>query len=429
MIKRSLAAMVVLAAVSAAVSAWGQTPILSGKLEGGDRVALCGDSITEQKNYTCLVQGYLLSARPVEKLEIANFGWGGETSWGFKGRMANDVLWFKPTVATVCYGMNDGGYRPLEAERAKNYAESTRDIVRQFKAAGVRLIVLCGPGCVDTDVFQWGGPKAAVEYNKTLSALNDEARYIAKEEGVGFADMFNTMHGAMERFKEKFPGKSFIGSDGIHPENNGHVVMAYTVLKALAVDGNVGTLTVDLGANTATGSEGQTIDSFKEGTLTVTSARWPLPIGKDWTGGPASLGVGMELVPFEEELNRYVLVAKGGTAASYDVTWGDKGGQTVRMSAEELAKGVNLMERFTKFPFDQAFHRLDGAVHAQQDFEIPTMKQFIHLSEENQQEAKESPGDRQSVVESSQKLAEALRQRTMRAVRPVTHSLVIKAVQ
>jgi len=38
--------------------------------------------------------------------------------------MANDVLPFKPTVATTCYGMNDGGYAASTPEVLRVYREA-----------------------------------------------------------------------------------------------------------------------------------------------------------------------------------------------------------------------------------------------------------------------------------------------------------------
>ena len=84
------------------------------KLQDGDLVAVIGDSITEQKQYSVFIEDYLLMCQPAAKLRVMQFGWGGETAGGFNGRMANDCLPFKPTVATTCYGMNDGGYRPFD---------------------------------------------------------------------------------------------------------------------------------------------------------------------------------------------------------------------------------------------------------------------------------------------------------------------------
>src|SRR5689334_24154071 len=82
--------------------------------KNGDLVAIVGDSITEQKLYSVFIEDYLLACKPAGKdVRTMQFGWGGETSWGFVARMDNDCLRFKPNVMTTCYGMNDGGYGPL----------------------------------------------------------------------------------------------------------------------------------------------------------------------------------------------------------------------------------------------------------------------------------------------------------------------------
>jgi len=138
-------------AVMAATSAFAG----GAKLQDGDFVAICGDSITEQKQYSVFIEDYLLMCQPAAALRAMQFGWGGETSWGFKGRMANDCLPLKPAVATTCYGMNDGGYRPFDPNgQGKAYRDAQRAVVQAFKGAGVRLIVVGSPGVVDAETFR-----------------------------------------------------------------------------------------------------------------------------------------------------------------------------------------------------------------------------------------------------------------------------------
>src|SRR4051812_11473726 len=91
-------------------------------VKDGDLVAIVGDSITEQKLYSVFIEDYLLMCAPGgQGVRTMQFGWGGETSWGFDARMENDCLRFKSTVMTTCYGMNDGGYGPLKDETAQKY--------------------------------------------------------------------------------------------------------------------------------------------------------------------------------------------------------------------------------------------------------------------------------------------------------------------
>jgi len=97
-------------------------------LQANDFVAICGDSITEQKLYSVYIENYLLMCQPRPGVRAAQFGWGGETAPGFLGRMSN-VLRFPVTVATTCYGMNDGGYKPFTDETGKAYREGMAAIV------------------------------------------------------------------------------------------------------------------------------------------------------------------------------------------------------------------------------------------------------------------------------------------------------------
>ena len=100
-------------------------------------------------------------------------------------------------------------------------------------------------------MFHYHNGTAAV-YNKTLGQLRDIAREVAQEEGVPFADVHEPMMAACAKAKAKFGAKYHTaGADGIHPDRNGHLVMAYAFLKALGCDGDIGTIRVDLAAGKA----------------------------------------------------------------------------------------------------------------------------------------------------------------------------------
>ena len=170
------------------------------KLVSGDTVAIIGDSITEQKQYSLMMEEYLLVCQPAKDLHTLQFGWSGETAPGFKNRMDNDCLRFHPSAATTCYGMNDGGYSPQDPGKAKRYHDSQTAIVEGLKKAGVHLIVVGSPGCVDTYKFRRDKKDtgdalspAAEMYNKTLGSERDIAREVAQEQGVIFADVFDPM--------------------------------------------------------------------------------------------------------------------------------------------------------------------------------------------------------------------------------------------
>src|SRR4030095_11800612 len=110
-------------------------------LKKGARVAVVGDSITEQKLYSKYVETYLLACLPELDLRVIQLGWSGETAPGFANRMNNDLLPWKPDVVTTCYGMNDGSYRKYEKPIGDAYEAAMKDVVSRLKAAGAVVVV------------------------------------------------------------------------------------------------------------------------------------------------------------------------------------------------------------------------------------------------------------------------------------------------
>src|SRR5205823_14424460 len=105
----------------------------------GDIVVQMGDSITEQLLYSRYVETWTVTRFPAWKLTFRNVGIGGDTSPGGNGRFKRDVLAYKPTVLTVDFGMNDGGYRPFDQDRFDRYLKGLQGMADQAKAAGIRV--------------------------------------------------------------------------------------------------------------------------------------------------------------------------------------------------------------------------------------------------------------------------------------------------
>lgn len=382
-------------------------------LREGDRLAICGDSITEQRMYSRIIETYLTVCVPELKITTRQFGWSGETAPGFLVRMTNDVLRFRPTLATTCYGMNDHGYRRYEAPIGAKYREAMTAVVRAFTNAGTRVI-LGSPGCV--------GPKVAwtratqEEMNLSLCELRNLGIEIAQTEGVGFADVFWPMlkatFFATQRYGDVY---QLPGRDGVHPDWAGSFVMAYSFLKALGLNGDIGTITADLQAIQATASPGHEVKGFADGELRITSQRYPFcatgEINKDTT-----IRSGMTLVPFNAELNRFILVVTNAAAPRYIVTWGSGYRSYTR---EQLAKGVNLAEDFALNPFSEAFDRVDAAVAAKQAYETRQVKTLMH--------GDEGRADMEATVALTEKARQFYVDALAAAMVPVTHTIKITA--
>lgn len=341
-------------------------------VEPGDFVAVIGDSITEQKQYSVFIEDYLLMCQPAEHLQVAQFGWGGETAAGFEKRMRNDMLRFKPMLITTCFGMNDGGYAELTKERADLYRDSQQKIIEKAKKDGVRTIIVGSPGCVDSDKFR--NPQASTVYNKTLGELRDIAKEVAEKNGVAFADVHTPMMDAMQKGKEKYGKEYHVGGpDGVHPDANGHLVMAYAFLKALGCDGEIGKITVDLKSDTAKAEHGHRILSNKEGKIEIESTRYPFCFYGDPKTTGATAGM-IEFIPFNNELNRFTLVVEAAPTEKCKVTWGST---SKEFSREQLEKGINLAAEFIDNPFSEPFKNVEGAIREQQNYETGLIKSVV----------------------------------------------------
>ncbi len=242
-------------------------------LKRGDRLAICGDSITEQRMYSRIIETYLTVCVPDLKISVRQYGWSGETAEGFLRRMTNDCLRFKPTIATTCYGMNDHRYRPYDEANAQWYRRNQEAIVRAFKSAGAR-VVLGSPGCVGKMPSWVREATGTVEdLNLNLCALRNLGLELAAAEKIAFADVFWPMFTAGFAGQQRYgTDYAIAGKDGVHPDWAGQLVMAYAFLKAMGLDGDLGTFTVNLADGRATASSGHKVRSFKGGELQIAAS-------------------------------------------------------------------------------------------------------------------------------------------------------------
>jgi len=344
-------------------------------LDRGDRLAICGDSITEQKMYSRIMETYLTVCVPQLDVTVRQFGWSGERAPGFLSRMANDTLRFKPTIATTCYAMNDHKYQPYKEEFGRVYRDASRSIIRLFKEHDVRVIQ--GSAGTVGKMPSWVKQAQGTVNDLNLSLLefrNIDVR-LAQAEHVGFADVFVPMLVSGFEAKQRYGDDYMIsGKDGVHPGWAGQLVMAYAFLKAMGLDGDIATITMDWAKDSATASQGHRILSAQGRAVQIESSRYPF-CAAGATDNDGSIRSGMTLVPYNEELNRFKLVVRNAPAGRYRVTWGDA---TKSYSAAQLAQGINLATDFQSNPFSAAFARVDEAVAKKQAYETRQIKTLFH---------------------------------------------------
>ncbi len=385
-------------------------------LKQNDKLAICGDSITEQKMYSRIIETYLTVCTPELNITARQYGWGGEQASGFLGRMTNDVLRFHPTIATTCYGMNDHHYQPYEESIGAAYRSNSLAIIRAFKNEGTRVI-LGSPGCMG-DKPAWAWIKGtADERNQNLCELRNIDVQLAKNEKVHFADVFWPMLVGYRVGKDKYGAQfELAGKDTVHPGWAGHLVMAYAFLKAMGVDGDIGTYTVDLKSGKAKVSKGHELISSRDGEIKIKSSRYPF-CAKDDATSDNSIRAGMTIVPFNQEFNRLMLVVKNaGASKKYKVTWG---AESHSYTGAQLKNGINLAEEFQANPFLDNFSKVDQAVAAKQDYETKQIKQIFH--------GKDAEKNMDALTKQTEAERAPLADAIKTAFVPVTHTIRIVA--
>ena len=393
-------------------------------LTKGDRVVIIGDSITAQLIYSRYIEDYLLMCVPQLELSAAQLGRAGEQAMQFLNRIDRDLVPQKPTVVTICYGMNDGGYRPFDEYIRDYYTKNMTELVKRVKATGARVIV-GSPGAVDTFYYNRGQPVTPDIYNNSLAQLGAIGRTIAAEQGEHFANLHDPMMRSMAAAKAAAkPELAVCGLDGVHPGPNGHLLMAAAFLKAMGFDGDIGTITIDLKGQSKA-SAGHKVISAKGGAVTIESTRYPFCFLGG--GGDNSARSMLPYCDFNQKLNRLTLVVKGLGTTKGKVTWGSASKTFTR---QQLEAGINLADEFLDNPFTKAFEAVDRLVAGKQAFETTLTHSYTFVvadlvnvpGVQNDAKAMDAIKTLQSRAMS---LYEPYRKCVQGVVKPVTHTITV----
>ena len=403
----------------------------AAQLPKGARLAVVGDSITEQKLYSRYIEAYLVACAGRPDVHVFQYGWGGETAGGFASRAANDLAVFQPTTVTLCYGMNDGGYRPFDVNIGKAYQDSMRNALTILREIGVPHVVVGSPGAVDTFYFKRDNfaPKSGADgYNDNLRQLGGIGQQLAGEFHQTFADVHQPMVEAMLKAKPVLGEKYDVcGGDGFHPNPNGHLVMAAAFLKGLGCDGNIGEISIDM-KGAAHASAGHAVLNSGPGAAELESTRYPFCFQGDDKSSSGTRSIA-PFLPFNEELNRFVLKVANLPGARATVTWSS---QSKEFSREQLAAGINLPAEFSATPFDANFAAYLDQLASKQQFETILIKELVTHFRSFDAEAKADPEIAAAFATLRQKLAArqaSLDAKARGAIAPVKHSLKVTPIQ
>jgi lysophospholipase L1-like esterase len=204
----------------------------------GKRVVFLGDSITQSGGYVALATYYLEKLHSTRDFDIVGLGLASETLSGLSedghagGKFPRPCLFerlgrllekAKPEVVFACYGMNDGIYLPLDKDRSAAFQKGVNKLIEQCKAAGVKQIFLVTP-----PIYDFVPKKDEFNYDAVLTAYAKWETEL-KVPDVKVIDLHTAMRKARDGRSEPF------SKDKVHPGDDGHLVIAQTILAALGV--------------------------------------------------------------------------------------------------------------------------------------------------------------------------------------------------
>lgn len=337
------------AAVLTPAAAIAQTPASNAfALKNGDRVVFYGDSITDQRMYTLLVEEYVVTRFPNRDIRFTHSGWGGDRVTGGGGgpidlRLDRDVTAYKPTVVTIMLGMNDASYRAYDEGIFQTYANGYKRLAAKLKKdnPGVRLTFIQPSPFDDVTrptTFEGGYNAVLMRYGGFLSDL-------ARTEGATLADLNRPVVAMLTKANASDTAVAQkIIPDRVHPGWGGHLIMAESLLKAWNAPSLVSAVTIDAQAGKAS-VENAEVKGLKTGTdgsvsWTATEGALPFPIQPPDPRNADSFNLALASSDFVEALNREMLTVSGLTTSSYTLKIDDT--EVGTFTKEQLAAGVNL---------------------------------------------------------------------------------------
>ncbi|MGC8625668.1 MAG: SGNH/GDSL hydrolase family protein [Phycisphaerae bacterium] len=236
-------------------------------LKNGDRVLFYGDSITEQRFYSTEVELFVRTRFPNLHVRFVNSAFGGDRVTGggagtINVRLKRDVFPFKPNIVTIMLGMNDAWYVPFKQRIFNTYTKGYEHIIKSLQKhlPGVN-IVLVEPSPYDdvthkpyfsldpkyTGTESYNG--VLIRYGRFVRQLAAKYHLMCVNFNKPLVDVLRQAnHISHALATQIIPGR-------IHPDANGQLVMAETLLKAWNAPATVTAVQINAGDKTVAQAE------------------------------------------------------------------------------------------------------------------------------------------------------------------------------
>lgn len=222
-------------------------------LKGVKRLLVLGDSITYAGGYVDLIDGYLYRNCPETHISVIDLGLPSETVSGLSEpnhaggafprpdlheRMERALAKIKPDMVMACYGMNDGIYYPLGAERFQKYREGVLWLRERVRKAGARLWLVTPPPFDAVPLQGRTLPAGRTEYPSPFegydTVLGRYSEWLLEQKqkaGWNVIDIHTPLNAYLTEQRKTNPKFAFAG-DGVHINAEGHRLLGREILRA-----------------------------------------------------------------------------------------------------------------------------------------------------------------------------------------------------
>ena len=224
-------------------------------------ILILGDSITQKGTYISYLDYYLHLQKPQLNQKITSIGLSSETVANTSeakhpfsrpcvlDRLESALTKTQPQILMACYGMNDGIYHPLNDTILNQYKSGIQQLVETARKHNIHSIILNSPPYFNKYVKpqinrplnakSYGFQTPYEDYNESLISFGHYLEQLAQENSdIYYIDLNSPMKKQVESNlqKNKKEFKPLFNSEGVHPSEYGHFIMANTILKNLGID-------------------------------------------------------------------------------------------------------------------------------------------------------------------------------------------------
>ena len=289
--------------------------------KANDRIVFLGNSITEGGHYHSYIWLYYMTHFPNLPLRMYNGGIGGDCVSHMVYRFDSDIKIKKPTYLICSFGMNDSGFDGYNKPGYDKYANQQVEyahtefekLQRQILAdKKIKSVVLLGSPPYDENV-KLKGVEALHGKNETIKRIIEMQAEVAQKRGWGFVNFNTVMCGLNKQIQLSDSTATFCGGDRIHPDKDGHMVMAYLFLKAQGLAGQeIASFQINATNRKAMEERNCRISHIKNENDTISfrylSRSLPFPIDTipRW-GTKGTARDAIRQIPFMQEMNQEIM--------------------------------------------------------------------------------------------------------------------------